>query len=165
MFTVSIEPLGNRCQDRRNGLGGLWRKIKWRTHYKRRWQESVNLSAGLVPMKVKEKEGALERKSLKWQCSSESQGQRLGAPERILSRAVSSLSYTCCAQSLVKPSSGKCDVGMHTAADFRYRSWGLQLNSPYSSRFSSEERSGYHTPMAATRTDQKVPKVALEHII
>ena len=111
------------------------------------------------------KGGALERKSLKWQCSSESQGQRLGAPERILSRAVSSLSYTCCAQSLVKPSSGKCDVSMHTAADLRYRSWGLQLNSPYSSRFSSEERSGCHTPMAATRTDQKVPQVALGHII
>ena len=89
-----IEPLGNRCQDRRNGLGGLWRKIKWRTHHKRRWEESVNLSAGLAPMKVKEKEGALERKNLKWQCSSESQGQRLGAPEWILLRAMSSLSLT-----------------------------------------------------------------------
>lgn len=70
-------------------------------------------------MQVKEKEGALERKNLKWQCSSESQGQRLGAPEWILLRAVSSLSDTCCAQSLEKPSSGKCDVSMHIAADLK----------------------------------------------
>lgn len=37
--------------------------------------KSIDLSAGLASMKAKEKEGVLERKNLKWQCSSESQGQ------------------------------------------------------------------------------------------
>ena len=43
-------------------------------------------------MKVKKKEGALEGKNLKWQRSSESQGQRLGAPEWILPQAECRLS-------------------------------------------------------------------------
>ena len=93
LFAVSFEPLGNRCQDGRNGLEGLWRKVKWRTH-KGRWEKSVNLSAGLAPMKVKKKEGALEGKNLKWQRNSESQGQRLGAPEWILPQAECPLSLT-----------------------------------------------------------------------
>ena len=128
--------------------------------------KSVNLSAGLASMKVKEKEGVLERRNLKWQCSSESQGQQLGAPERILPRAERPLSLPTV---VLSPWRNPAQESVMSACRLQQIPKVQGLGAP--PKFSlqpqvlSWREIQVHTPMAVTRTGQNVPKVALERII